>query len=331
VRFEVGVRIARPTGFALEVAFDCDARALAIVGPSGSGKSTLLDAIAGVERGAHVRLDGRDLSRLALHQREVGYVTQDPLLFPHLDVRRNLAYSPRAADVESTARALGIARLLDRMPRHLSGGERRRVGLARALVSRPRVLLLDEPFGGLDETRRRESMSFLSWVHRTFDVPMVLVSHLADEVIGLTDFAIRLEAGRVAASGPSASVLRAVETRVDNYFEGEALGDGRVRLADGTELVAVLPERATGPVRLACYAFDVLLATSPPAGISARNVLSARVSALVPAGESVLVELGALPLRALLTPGAVRAMELGPAAPVVVIVKATSIAYLGPA
>ena len=113
--------------------------------------------------------------------------------------------------------------------------------------------------------------------------------------------------------GPSGARLVAIDERGDRQFS------------------LILPPRTTGPVRLACYAFDVLLAGSPPTGISARNVVPARVSALVPAGESVLVELGSLPLRAMLTQGAVRAMELAPGAPVVAIVKATSIAYLGPA
>jgi len=329
VKFDVELRIRRPAGFLLDARFACESRALAIVGPSGSGKSTLLDAIAGIERAGRVVLDGRDLSRLPLHRREVGYVTQEPLLFPHRSVRANLEYGPRARDVDATARALAIAHLLDRMPRHLSGGEKRRVALARALVGAPRVLLLDEPFGGLDETRRREAMSLLDAVRRAHAIPMVLVSHLADEVIGLTDFAIRLEEGRITATGPSVSVLRAAERRVDNYFEGEVIAADRVLLDGGAELTVGLPPDATGRVRLACYASDVLLASSPPANISARNVVPDRVGEVVAAGDALLVELTTLPLRALVTRAAAEALALRPGAAIVAILKATSITWLG--
>ncbi|MGH7162175.1 MAG: ATP-binding cassette domain-containing protein, partial [Planctomycetota bacterium] len=98
MKLEVDVRIARSSGFRLEAAFSCEARSVGIVGPSGAGKSTLLDAIAGLEAG-RVRFGGADWSRVPLHKRGIGYVTQDALLFPHLDVRRNLAYSPRAASI----------------------------------------------------------------------------------------------------------------------------------------------------------------------------------------------------------------------------------------
>ncbi len=330
MRFEIDTRVVRQTGFTLEASFTCEAQALGLVGPSGSGKSTLLEAIAGIEPGAKVVLDGFDCSKLPLHKRNVGYVTQDALLFPHLTVRENLLFSPKADSAEDVAKALGIGHLLDRMPRHLSGGEKRRVALARAIISRPRVLLLDEPFGGLDETRRREAMSLLSYVHQMFRIPMILVSHLADEVIGLTDWAIRLEAGYLAASGPSASVLRASETRIDNYFTGRVIGKGRVQ-AGNVELSVMIPDSAAGHVRLACYAHDILLASSPPYGISARNIFPARIVSLVSTGEAVIVELEPVPLRALMTPEAVEALQLGPGARAFAVIKATSIVYLGQA
>ncbi len=328
MKFEFRVRLARPSGFHLEVSETCEAEALGLVGPSGSGKSTLLDAIAGVERGAEVRLDGVDCSPLPLERREVGYVTQDALLFPHLSVRENLLYSPRATGLGEVPEALGIAPLLDRRPRNLSGGERRRVALARAILSKPRVLLLDEPFGGLDETRRREAMSLLDQVRRTFKLPTILVSHLADEVIGLTDYAIRLEEGRVVARGPSASVLRTSEMQIDNYFTGIVSGPGRVRVG-ATEISVMLPETATGALRLACYANDILIATQEPVGISARNVLRTRITSIEATGGSQLVGIENPTLKALLTPGAVESLALRPGTEIFAILKATSIAYLG--
>lgn len=330
MKLEVEADVPRSTGFRLRASVFCEADALGLVGPSGSGKSTLLDAIAGIESGARVAIDGRDWTPLRLEERGVGYVTQDALLFPHLSVRENLLYSPRAEGLGDVPSALGIEPLLDRMPRNLSGGERRRVALGRAILSRPRVLLLDEPFGGLDEGRRREAMSLLDRVRRRYHLPMVLVSHLADEIIGLTEWTVRLEEGRVVASGPSATVLRASETRIDNYLEGEVSGPGRVRV-DGVELHAVLPEGAAGRARLACYAHDVLLAREAPAGISARNVFQARVSSIAPAGDAALVGLEKPALRALLTTEAVAALHLSAGVETFAVVKATSLVYLGPA
>lgn len=302
--------------------FSCDTRALAIVGPSGAGKTTLLERIV---HGGPVVLDGRDFSRVPSHERGFGYVPQDGLLFPHLTVRDNLAFSPRARDVERVAASLGIAHLLERRPRTLSGGEARRVALGRALASQPKLLLLDEPFSGLDEPRRREAMALLAEIR---DVPMILVSHRPDEVVGLTDFAVRLEAGRVVATGPSTAVLRAGETEVDNYFRGTVIAPGRVRVGD-LELSAMVS--GTGDVRLACYAHDILLATEMPRGLSARNVFWTTLSSLEPAGDAVLVTLSAPPLRVLVTSDAARAMDLAIGAKVVAILKATSIASMGAA
>ncbi len=201
MKLELDVRIRRSADFTLEVSERCEAGALGLLGPSGSGKSTLLDAIAGIEPGARVILDGRDLTRLPPHAREIGYVPQEASLFPHLDVRRNLLYSPRARALDDVPAALGIEALLDRMPRNLSGGERRRVALARALLSRPRLLLLDEPLTGLDDVRRREAMDLIRSVRARYQVPIILVSHRADEVAGLADWSLRLEAGRVGERG----------------------------------------------------------------------------------------------------------------------------------
>jgi molybdate transport system ATP-binding protein len=328
MKFEIAAKRARSNGFVLDAAFACDAGALAIVGPSGSGKSTLLDAIAGIEPGARVSIDGVDYSSTPLHERRVGYVTQDALLFPHLSVRENLTYSPRAGSIEDAAEALEITALLDRKPGTLSGGERRRVALARAIVSRPALLLLDEPFSGLDELRRREAMSLLGLVRNRFGLSMILVSHRADEVIGLTDWAVRLESGRVAASGPSLSILRSGEVNIDNYIVGRVVGPGKIDVG-GVELFARVGSE--GSVRLACYAHDILLATEEPRGISARNCFWSTVASIAPAGDAMLVTLGAPPLRVLVTPEAVRSLQLGSGKRVVAIIKATSLAYMGAA
>ncbi len=330
MRLQLEARVARRTGFSLEARIDVDAEALGLVGPSGSGKSTLLDAVAGIEPGARVVLDGRDVSDQPLHRREIGYVAQDPLLFPHLTVRGNLEYGRNAGPVDDIASALGLSHLLDRRPRNLSGGERRRAALARAIAGRPRLLLLDEPFAGLDETRRREALSLLSHVRRTWRVPMILVSHLADEVVGLTERTIRLEEGRVAASGPSVELLQGSPARVDNHVEGIVTGPRGVEV-DGVALSVHLPPGAAGRVRLGCYAHDILLAATPPTGLSARNVFPVRVASVVPAGDAALVELERPRLRALLTAESVAVLGLRPGSGATCIVKATSIVHLGAA
>jgi molybdate transport system ATP-binding protein len=330
MKFEVRARVARRSGFVLDAAFSCETGSLGIVGPSGSGKSTLLDLMAGVEDGGSVSIDGRDCSDIPLHRRRVGYVTQDPLLFPHMTVRRNLQYAPNAMGVDDVATALGILDLLDRMPRHLSGGERRRVALARAIASQPELLLLDEPFAGLDERRRREAMSLLAQTRRRFGIPMVLVSHFAEEVIALTDAAVRLEGGRVVAAGSSASVLRAGETQIDNFFTGCVIGPSLVRCGH-VELHAYVPEGLSGDVRLGCYAHDILLAISEPKEISARNVVWTMATAVEPAGEAVLVTLAEPPVKALVTRDAAERLGLEAGRRLVAILKATSIVYLGPA
>jgi molybdate transport system ATP-binding protein len=328
MKFEIEADVTRKAGFHLSASIVCDVASLGLVGPSGSGKSTLLDVIAGIEPGRRVVLDGMDVTRTRLEERGAGYVTQDALLFPHLSVRNNLLYSPRAVGLGDVPQALALDGLLDRMPRHLSGGERRRVALGRAILSRPRVLLLDEPFGGLDELRRREAMSLLDRVRRRYELPMVLVSHLADEIIGLTEWAVRLDSGRIVAAGPSLSVLRDREMRIDNFLEGEVSGPGRVRV-DGVEIHAMLPEGVSGRVRVGCYAHDVLLARAAPAQMSARNIFATRVVALEPAANAVLARLDAPPLRVLLTPETVTALDLRDGSDVIAVIKATSIEYLG--
>jgi molybdate transport system ATP-binding protein len=270
------------------------------------------------------------VSRRPLHERRVGYVTQDALLFPHLSVRSNLLFSPRAGPLGDVPAALGIERLLDRMPRNLSGGERRRVALARAILSRPRLLLLDEPFAGLDEARRREAMSLLASLSERFRLPMLLVSHAPEEIVGLAEWAVRLEAGRVVRAGPSASVLRAGENRIDNYLTGTVVGERRVRV-DGVELVAGIPPTASGEVRLACYAADIILAREVPRAISARNCFQAVVRSLAEAEEMTIVEIERPRIRAVVTPEALVELALAPGSPVVVIAKATAFAHLGAA
>ena len=189
-------------GFRRRVQLREEARVVALAGHSGAGKTSVLNAIAGLLRPAHGRIevDGRVLFDaeagvdVPVHERHVGYVFQDPRLFPHMSVRRNLLYGARRGARDEPARfgfddvvqLLGIGALLGRRPHNLSGGEAQRVAIGRALLSQPRILLLDEPLSALDRARREEVIPYLQNVRDRTPVPMVYVSHSLDEVRRLT-------------------------------------------------------------------------------------------------------------------------------------------------
>lgn len=199
--------------FGYNVAFASNSGITALFGPSGSGKSTTIKLIAGLikpRRGriavnGKVLLDTANGIDLPPHRRRVGLVFQDAQLFPHLTVRANLTYgqwftprNERRIMPVPVVEALGIGHLLDRWPATLSGGERQRVAMGRALLTSPRLLLLDEPMASLDAARKAEIMPFIEHMRDAFGVPMIYVSHSAEEVARLASSVIRLDQGRVA-------------------------------------------------------------------------------------------------------------------------------------
>ena len=192
--------------FAREVHIHDDARVIALSGHSGAGKTSVLNAIAGLLRPQHGRIDidGRclyDSARgidMPTHRREIGYVFQDLRLFPHLDVRSNLDFGKRKAAAprfgfDEVVALLGIEHLLERRTTHLSGGEAQRVAIGRALLSQPRLLLLDEPLSSLDRARREELIPYLQRVRDETALPMILISHDEDELRQMTDAIHRFE------------------------------------------------------------------------------------------------------------------------------------------
>jgi molybdate transport system ATP-binding protein len=198
--------------FVLEVRETLDGGITALFGPSGSGKTTTLDAIAGLRtpQGGAIRVGNRvlfDAQRsvdLPPHQRHVGYVPQDPALFPHMNVRRNVLYGRRPGqklELMTVVRMLEVGDLLERRVPELSGGERQRVALARALMSAPDLLLLDEPLAAVDVERRRRILPYLLRVRDELGVPVIYVSHDRVEVDQLADRVLILDAGRVVARG----------------------------------------------------------------------------------------------------------------------------------
>jgi molybdate transport system ATP-binding protein len=211
------VKVEKRLGdFTVDAAFDSEAGATVLFGPSGSGKTSIINMIAGLlkpDRG-RIALDGAVLSDSAGNtdvpawRRHIGYVFQEGRLFPHLSVRRNLDYgrwmSGQTADAAAFARVvelLDIGHLLDRRSGKLSGGERQRIAVGRALLMRPRLLLLDEPLASLDAARKHDILPYLTRLRDEAKVPMIYVTHNADEARQIASRVVRLEGGKVTATG----------------------------------------------------------------------------------------------------------------------------------
>jgi molybdate transport system ATP-binding protein len=183
--------------FTLEVSVEMTARTTALYGPSGAGKTSLLEVIAGLRKPlrGEVAIHGHVVDALPPRKRRVGYVPQDDALFPHLSVRQNIIYGGAIDD--AVINVLEIGHLLDRDVNRLSGGERKRVALARALLSHPEVLLLDEPLSGVDNELRARVLEHLVRVRDEFPVPMIYVTHDRDEANALCEEIVMMERGRI--------------------------------------------------------------------------------------------------------------------------------------
>jgi molybdate transport system ATP-binding protein len=323
---EVAVR-HRFKGFTLDAAFEAPAGVTCVFGRSGAGKTSIVRAVAGLLKADEVAVsvDGDRLDRLPVHQRGIGYVFQEPRLFPHLSVRGNLGYARSGMDMGPVVEMLGIDHLLDRRPAALSGGEAQRVAIGRALLSRPRMLLLDEPLAALDEARKAEILPYLERVRDAAEVPILYVSHSVAEVARLATTLVALEAGKDVRVGPASDLLSdpdiapvigireagaVVSARVVGHHE-----DGLTELAaaGGTLWLPRIDAQKDAHLRVRIEAQDVMLAAARPRDISALNVLPVRVTALREGqGPGVMVQLAAGPdhLLARITHRSARAMGL---------------------
>ena len=344
-------------GFALDVAFAADrGRVTAVFGASGSGKTVTVRAIAGMTRPdrGHIRIQGETFFdhaagvNLPPERRRVGYVFQDAKLFPHLTVRRNLLYgwrrapaSERRIGFEEVVDLLGIAGLLDRRPHALSGGERQRVALGRALLSQPRVLLMDEPLAALDAPRRAEILPFVERLRDELDLPILYVSHAVEEVVRLADTLVVLQGGRVLAAGPLTATMTRPELRpIVGAFDFGAVLEAAVVVHDDRFGLTVLetpgghlrvPRLDAPPgrrVRVRIPARDAALALEPPQRSSVVNVLTGTVvewAAQGVAGATVRVDLGGAELLAGVTRLSAERLGLAPGLPVYVLIKAVAL------
>ena len=353
---QVRVNLAR-VDFRLNVDLALPPRGItAVFGASGSGKTTLLRCVAGLERAgdALVRIAGAvwqdDAQRVFMPtwRRSLGYVFQEASLFDHLDVRGNLHYGLRRARgaqqtiaLEAAIELLGIGALLGRRTQQLSGGERQRVAIARALATQPRLLLLDEPLASLDLARRREILPWLERLRDELHIPMLYVTHSADEVARLADTLVVLERGRVAASGPVATVLAGIAAplllgddaaAVLNATVGER--DERWHLARVDFSGGSLWLRDSGAgigrrVRLRVLARDVSLAPEEPRATSIQNLLPGVVRAIAadshPSQALVQLACGDSLLLSRITARAVDVLGLQPGMPVWLQVKSVAL------
>ena len=317
-------------GFTLGVDLDLPARGVtALFGHSGSGKTTLLRSIAGLERAAQGRLmvNGDvwqdDGVWVPTHQRPLGYVFQEASLFAHLTVMGNLRYGMRRSSgaqqgsLDQAIDLLGIGHLLERKPDQLSGGERSRIGIARALAVKPRLLLMDEPLAALDLKRKQEILPYLERLHRELDIPVVYVSHAPEEVARLADHIVVMDAGRAVAAGPLTETLARLDLPIQLGEDVGVVLDAVVAERDATWHLARVEfpggslwvrddGHALGhAVRVRILARDVSIALAPVSGISIQNCLPARVEEIAadnhPALSLLRLAVGPSPLLARLT------------------------------
>ncbi|MCI2399665.1 molybdenum ABC transporter ATP-binding protein [Aliiroseovarius subalbicans] len=342
-------------GLTLDVAFDAPPGVTVLFGKSGTGKTTIINAVAGLlkPQGGRISLDDRVLVDTAQgiwqppHKRRIGYIFQEDRLFPHLTVQQNLTYGQRFAPkgaprdaLDQVVDLLGIAPLLSRRPNLLSGGEKSRVAIGRAVLSAPDLILADEPLAALDAARKAEIMTYFERLRDEMSTPILYVSHSVAEVARLATTVVAIENGSVARCGPAADTFADPAFLPLGAREAGALLEARVitHHDDGlSELEAggvplFLPHVPQAPgrsLRVRIAAQDVTLALDAPTRISALNVLSGRIDTIhAGAGPGAIVSVltPAGPVLARVTARSVKALDLRPGLPVHAIVKTVSIA-----
>ena len=341
--------------FRLAVKFASEAPIVGLFGRSGAGKTSVINAIAGITtpiRG-HIRINDIalfDAARgidLPPEQRRIGYVFQDALLFPHMDVHSNLTYGQRLRpagerliDEARVVDLMGLRALLRRRPDTVSGGEKQRVAIGRALLAQPRILLMDEPLAALDVTRKTEILDYIERLRDELAIPIVYVSHSVPEIIRLADSVVLISDGRCLAAGDVDDVMGRLDLKpATGRFEAGSLIETRVAahhlddhlttLAfDGGELIVPHVNGLIGErVRTRIRARDVSLATQRPVGISILNVLAARVTAIdedVGPITEVRLAIGATTLNVRITRRSLQQLDIRVGQEVFALVKAVA-------
>ena len=347
----------RRGSFSLDAAFELPTPGVvALFGRSGSGKSTLVNILAGLLDADTGRVTLDDLVwldterglNLAPERRRIGYVFQDARLFPHMSVAGNLRYGEKRAPAarryvsfDAVAALLDLGELMHRRTHQLSGGEKQRVAIGRALLSQPALLLLDEPLASLDAARREEVLPYLETLRDQLSIPMVYVSHQFDEVLRLATSVVLMQAGKTIAQGGVGDMslhkeLRAIigADSVGAIVDGTVIatesanGLTRVNVGRGELKVPALNAAAGAKLRLQLLARDIIVATEAPRNLSVRNVLAGVVVSVT--GDDadsalIAIDIGATVIMARVTTAAVNDLALVPGLPVWALVKAVSL------
>src|SRR3984957_4958220 len=346
----------RRGSFSLDARFELPTPGVvALFGRSGCGKTTLVNAIAGLLDADSGRVALDDLLLLDTEQqlnvpperRRIGYVFQDARLFPHLSVAANLKYGERRAPpqrfvtLDDVTGLLELGGLMDRRTHRLSGGERQRVAIGRALLSQPRMLLLDEPLASLDAARREEVLPYLENLRDQLAIPMVYVSHDFDEVLRLATHVVLMASGRTIAQGGVADMslnkdLRsiigadAVGAIIDGTVLGADLSSGlvRVKVGNGELKLQTAATSAGAKLRVQLLARDLIVATEAPRNLSVRNTLSGVITSVSSDdadSDLIAIDIGGPVIMARVTKAATSELALKPGLPVWALVKAVSL------
>lgn len=344
-------------GFALDCQAELSGGVTAIFGPSGSGKTTLLNCIAGlispdegiIEISGLTVFSSESKINLPPEKRRCGYVFQDACLFPHMKVRENVFYGynltpikSREIDIEQLIQIFRLSPLMDRTVANLSGGERHRVALARALATSPKVLLLDEPLVSLDAPFRGAIIEHLKRVAKELRIPMLYVTHSLSEVLALADEVVVLDDGRKLAQGrPPELLVQPDVSYLSRYDSLENILPAMIMLPDNGEgtsvlrigevdLIAPVVYQAAGDtIMVSVRAADIILSKTAPTGISARNIVSGDIDEIHEVRERVLlyIDVGTL-IIVEITLAALRDLDLSQGESIFLIIKTSSIIVL---
>lgn len=327
--------------FALDVRLSIPSTGItAIFGDSGAGKTTTLRFIAGLERANHGYLkvgetvwqDDSKKVFLPTHQRSIGYVFQEPSLFSHLNVEKNILYgfkrtpeAERSVQVDEAIEWLGISSLLQRQPGTLSGGEKQRVSIARAIVTSPKLLLMDEPLTSLDIRTRNEILPYLEKLHQRLSIPIIYVSHAIEEIARLADTLVLMDKGKVTASGPLKEILTRTDLPLANADNAISVIDATVKGIDesyglaildvaGNDFIIPRTDLAIGAhLRISIQARDVSITKTIPENSSILNIVPSSVTGITdhsPSQVIVQLEANGIPLLSRITKKSSEMLEL---------------------
>ncbi len=327
----------------------------ALYGPSGAGKTSIVNIMSGLLRPDAGRIvvndfclfDSKRHINLPPEKRRIGYVFQDGRLLPHLSVRANLNYGRqltpakrRFVKFDQVVELLGIGHLLHRKPANLSGGEKQRVAIGRALLTSPAMLLMDEPLASLDAARKTEVLPFIMRLGREFSIPILYVSHAMDEILNLATRMVMLQEGRVLAAGKLEDLLS--QSNLQSHFGHDDSGSviatvvedpkdefGLTRLRFGDHVLKVMPVAATRgePVRVRIPSRNVAIAVASPANTSFQNIFPGKICEIVDSGAplvDVRLDIGR-PLWARITRQSIKELNLSSGQPVYALIKSVAV------